>query len=95
MNDIRMRFFSDHEDRLKKAPATGWALREVADKAKGRVSAPKDQTLSVRAGVGPRGAFSQVIMRGPRATFIEFGTFRQRALAPLRSAIFAMKGVRR
>jgi hypothetical protein len=87
--------FPDYKERLLRSPATGAALRKVAETAKSRIRAPSGQVLSVRAGVGRRGAFSQVVMTGPRAIFVEFGTRFQRALAPIRSAIFGMKGVRK
>lgn len=64
-------------------------LRDKANDLKGRVRLPSRAklTLSTRAGVGPRGAFSQVMMHGSGALAIEFGTRRRRAIAPLRSAL--------
>lgn len=90
----RVHMYPDAADRLLKAPGTGWALRAVAEKAGKKVKRPKDQEIAIRAGIGHRGAFAQVMMRGPRAVFIEFGTRHQKALAPLRNAVFGLKGVR-
>lgn len=64
-------------------------LREEAEALQNRVRLPSRAKLHLvtRAGVGPRGAFSQVMMRGSGALAIEFGTRRRRAIAPLRSAL--------
>lgn len=62
-------------------------LREKAEKVRRKVRAHPRFDLSVRAGVGPRGAFSQVIMRGPGALTEEFGSRRVPPRAPLRSAL--------
>lgn len=64
-------------------------LREKANDLKGRVRLPSRAklSLSTRAGVGPRGSFSQVMMQGSGALAIEFGTRKRRAIAPLRSAL--------
>lgn len=40
-----------------------------------------------RYGVGPEGADAQVIMSGPGAIEIEFGTSKRAPLAPLRKAV--------
>jgi hypothetical protein len=65
-------------------------LRTGARKIAQRVRLPrraKGLKVSTRAGIGPRGGFSQVIMRGPGALAIEFGTRRRRPVAPLRKAL--------
>lgn len=82
---------------------TAAALRPIAQRAANAVSLPvnlraygyarqESYEVTSRAGVGPRGAFAQVIMRGPRAVAIEFGTRTRPALAPLRRALFGMRG---
>lgn len=62
-------------------------LAVQAEALASRVNAPKSQTLSTRAGIGPRGAYSQVMMKGPGALSIEFGNRRMRPIAPLRKAM--------
>jgi len=64
-------------------------LGEKAEEVRARVRAPRKMQLTTRYGVGPRGAFSQVMMRGPgtSALAIEFGTRRTPPLAPLRKAL--------
>jgi hypothetical protein len=84
---ITVKVHQDQVDELTRDPMVGHLLRGVAEKIAAKVHAPKDQAISVRGGVSRRGAFSQVLMRGPRAVFIEFGTRRQQAKAPLRSAL--------
>jgi tRNA(Ile2) C34 agmatinyltransferase TiaS len=91
---MKVHVFADADDRLKKDAGTARALRLVAEKAEHRVRAPHGYDVSVKAGRGPRGAFAQVIMRGPRAIFIEFGTRKQKPLAPLRNAIMSIRGTR-
>lgn len=48
---------------------------------------PSHLSLSARAGVGPRGAFSQVMMHGPGALTWEFGNRSRGPRAPLRRAL--------
>lgn len=64
-------------------------LAAEAQRIASRVKLPRraNLTLSTRRGVGPRGAFAQVVMRGEAALAIEFGTRRSRAVAPLRRAM--------
>lgn len=64
-------------------------LGRAADRIAARVHLPSRAklSLSTKRGMGPRGAFSQVIMRGSGALAIEFGTRRRRAVAPLRRAL--------
>ena len=88
---IVVKFFPDAVRELQHDKSSALALRGVAQAFAKRVRPPKDQRISTRAGVGTKGAFSQVQMSGPRAIFIEFGTLKQRALSPLRSAIFGHK----
>jgi hypothetical protein len=84
---IRIQMHHDADAKIAKDPSVGRELRKVAETVKGRVRAPKDMSLTVHAGVSRRGAFSQVIMRGPNAVFVEFGSRTRRALAPLRNAL--------
>jgi hypothetical protein len=64
------------------------ALGEVAKERAKRVSAPSRFSVSTRAGVGPKGAFAQVIMRGGGAIGWEFGSIRNPPMSPLRTAVF-------
>lgn len=85
---LRVVMDRDAEAKLHKDLQTARALRVVANTVKSRVHLPKEPlTLSVQAGVGPHGAFAQVVMRGKDAVFFEFGSKTRRALAPLRSAL--------
>lgn len=87
--DTTIRFFRNADETLNRLSVG--ELRKDAREVAARVRLPtrrrKDLTLSTKAGMGPRGAFSQVIMRGPGALAIEFGTRRTRAFAPLRRAL--------
>lgn len=91
---VRTRVVPDYQERMKKDAGTARLLLKVADTAKSRVRAPHDQVISTKSGIGPRGAFAQLIMRGPRAIFVEFGTRTQKPLAPLRNALASIRGVR-
>jgi len=86
----RIRFMPGATAELQKDSSVAQALRQVVDKAKGGAHAP-GMTFSTIAGVSRRGAFAQLIMTGPRAIFVEFGTRKQKALAPLRNAIFGRR----
>lgn len=69
-------------------------LDEAAEELKARVRIPRRHNrlkLSTRHGVGPRGAFAQVIMRGSGALAVEFGTRRSAPVAPLRRALGGMR----
>lgn len=87
MNGLKVVFAQNGEDLLRKDGGVGHAMRQVAAQVRDRVNAPSNQAVSIRAGVGRRGAFSQVIMRGPGALTIEFGSRTRKALAPLRNAL--------
>lgn len=89
MSDIRVVVHSDADRQMLESQASAAALRAVAEKVSKRVRAPKEFKISTRAGVGPRGAFSQVMMDGPGAVAVEFGTHTHAAKAPLRSALRA------
>lgn len=62
-------------------------LGVIAGRYRDRVRAPSHLLVYARQGVGPRGAFSQVVMAGRGAVAIEFGTRTRRPSAPLRRAI--------
>lgn len=66
-------------------------LREKAEQMAGRVQAPSHLDVSTRAGVGPRGAFSQVIMSGPGALTWEYGNRSRAPRAPLRAALRSVR----
>lgn len=91
---VRIEFKGDAIHNLQYDPGTGRLMRAVAEIVSRRVKVPEGQQLSVKAGVARRGAFSQVIMRGKNAVFVEFGTRTRKAVAPLRNAIFSTKGVK-
>jgi hypothetical protein len=84
-------FNSNAEPELERL-AVG-ALSDAAVRIAGRVRLPSSGPaagklhLSTKRGRGPNGAFAQVIMRGPGALAVEFGTRRSRPLAPLRRAL--------
>jgi len=86
---INMNANADKE--LLKSQGIARLLRDVADRVRKKVVVRKGLTLSERAGVGPHGAFSQVILTGSGALTEEFGTKTRPAKAPLRSAL---RGVR-
>lgn len=91
MSDLRIVVHDDADKVLLHSEATAAALRVVAEKVRKRVRAPKEFKISDRAGVGPRGAFSQVMMDGHGAVAVEFGTRSHAAKAPLRSALRGVK----
>lgn len=66
---------------------TWMALEKEAQRIAARVQVPSKHRVWVKRGKGPKGAFAQVILEGPAAIAIEFGTRRSRAVAPLRRAL--------
>lgn len=74
------------EDLIQSDEVAG-ELGLIAKRFSQKVRAPSSQTVGIRAGVGPQGAFSQVIMRGPGAIAIEFGSRNNAPMAPLRKAL--------
>lgn len=87
MSDITVRMIASSDKELLKSEAVAQQLRDVAGKVRKKVVVRKGLVLSTRAGVGPRGAFSQVILTGPGAITEEFGTKTRPAKAPLRTAL--------
>lgn len=67
-------------------------LESVANEVAGRVRAPSRMRVWVKRGIGPRGAFAQVIMEGPGALTEEFGSSTRAPKAPLRTALRSMGG---
>lgn len=82
-----VKLFQDAIDSLAEDPAIADELGKAADKVRASVRAPRHLRVWTRRGVGPRGAFAQVGMTGQGALAIEYGSRKNRALAPLRSAI--------
>lgn len=88
---FRLVFFDTADEELQRLSVG--ELHEHAKRIAARVRLPSSGPaagklrLSTRRGRGPNGAFAQVIMRGPGALAIEFGTRRSRPLAPLRRAL--------
>lgn len=84
---FRLAWHDNAEEELERL-AVG-ELAAAAERIKARVRLPSSGklSLSTKRGRGPNGAFAQVIMRGPGAIAIEFGTSRSRAVAPLRRAL--------
>lgn len=72
---------------IERADATAAALEAVAEDVRRRVRAAPRFTVSTTSGVGPQGAYGQVVMRGPDAVLEEFGGRSRAARAPLRSAL--------
>jgi hypothetical protein len=62
-------------------------LRAEAETVADRVDAPSHLRVWVKAGKGPQGMFSQVIMEGPGALTEEFGSRTRAPRAPLRRAL--------
>lgn len=92
MTQMRVKMDAQTDKKLLRDASTGWLLRATAEKVKDRVRLPsRDLSLSVRAGIGPRGAFSQVIMTGPGALAVEFGSRRHEPKAPLRAALRSIR----
>lgn len=86
---FRFRYADDAEKTLE---ALAWpALAREAEKIRSRVRLPSGakgiQILPVKRGIGPNGAFAQVIMRGRGALAIEFGSRNGPPVAPLRRAL--------
>lgn len=78
----------DAIEQLKFLPEVAEALGAEASKIAPRVRIHgKNVTVFSRHGVGRRGAFAQVIMRGSGAKAIEFGSRNNPPLAPLRKAL--------
>jgi hypothetical protein len=87
----KVTYFADSDRKLEKDESVASALRVIAKTLEKRVQVPKgDYSTTTKAGVSHKGAFAQIILKGPRAIFIEFGTTSQKALAPLRRAIFGV-----
>jgi len=87
MSNLRIVVHDDADKAMLKSEATAAALRIVAQRVAKKVRAPKEFKISTRAGVGPHGAFSQVMMDGHGAVAVEFGTRTHPAKAPLRTAL--------
>jgi hypothetical protein len=83
----RVTVFDNQVEALARGAASHGALRTVAEGIASRVSAPGHLRVWVKAGDGPQGAFSQVIMEGPGALTEEFGNRTRPAKAPLRRAL--------
>lgn len=83
-----IRIFQPGIDALRNDRGVAEELRKVANAKASRVQAPSRMTISTRAGIGPQGAFSQVMMHGAGAGAVEFGTRSRAPLAPLRRAVF-------
>lgn len=74
-------------DQLMRSEEVAAELGKVAGQVRGRVRAPSRMQVFDRHGVGPRGAFAQVIMRGPGALTVEYGNRTRAPKAPLRGAL--------
>lgn len=85
--DIRVNMLPNFEVLMRRDPAVGRGLRVVAEKVARKVRAPARFEITTRAGIGPKGAFSQVIMTGDGALTEEFGSSSRPPKAPLRSAL--------
>ena len=86
---LKVRYLPGADKKLSNDPGSARLLRAVADRIKGRVKVPKGYEVTTQSHVSRRGAFAQIVMRGPRAIFIEFGTKNDHSpLAPLRKAVF-------
>lgn len=66
---------------------TAAALGNIAEGLRTRVRAADRFSVFAASGIGPQGAYGQVIMRGPGAVVEEFGSRSRPAAAPLRSAL--------
>ena len=62
-------------------------LGEEAERLRRQVRAPSRMTLTTRSGVGRKGAFAQLVMRGPGAVAAEFGSRTNAPGAHLRSVL--------
>jgi len=62
-------------------------LGDEAERLRRKVRAPSRMTLTTRSGVGRKGAFAQVVMRGPGAVAAEFGSRNNAPGAHLRSVL--------
>ncbi|MGE0133761.1 MAG: hypothetical protein AB7L91_06290 [Dehalococcoidia bacterium] len=87
MSDVRIEMKQSGLDELYKSDDMVDGLRTFAEEIAARVDEPSHLTVRARAGVSRRGAFAQVIMRGPGALTIEFGNRSRPPKAPLRRAI--------
>jgi hypothetical protein len=75
---------------LERDPGIAAGMGLAAGQLRSRISTHGATTLSTRQGVGPRGAFGQVVMTGEGAIPIEFGSRIAAPLAPLRRALGGM-----
>lgn len=82
-----VRILHDGIRELERSPEVAALLGNEAATVQRRVRAPSHLRLSTRKGVGPRGAFAQVIMRGRGVIPIEFGSRNNAPMAPLRNAL--------
>lgn len=87
MSGVRLEFKPNGISGLAKSESTAERLGAVARVINRRVVAPRHLSKRVRWGVSRRGAFAQVIMRGPGAVVWEFGGLHNPPHAPLRNAL--------
>lgn len=74
-------------ERLVQDASIADQLGEEAERLRRKVRAPSRMTLTTRSGVGRKGAFAQVVMRGPGAIAAEFGSRNNAPGAHLRSVL--------
>lgn len=88
----RVKLLQGGLEALASSAQTHQELRALAEEIAQGVDVPDHLWLTVKAGNGPRGPFSQVIMRGPGALTEEFGSRTRRPNAPLRRRLREMGG---
>lgn len=88
---MQIRMIPGALERLERQLDVAIQLLERAEQVKRHVGAPSRMELSTRSGIGPRGAFAQVVMSGSGAIAAEFGSRNNPPGAHLRSALRGLR----
>jgi len=88
---MRFRMIPGALDELARDVRIAEQLLDRAEHVQRRIRAPSRMTLSTRSGVGRKGAFAQVTMRGPGAIAAEYGSRNNAPGAHLRSALRGLR----
>lgn len=84
----RVRIFGNAVSEVCNSRGVWLELEKQAEHIKGRTTGvPHTMRLWIKRGKGPKGAFAQLIMEGPGAIAIEYGTRTRAPKAPLRKAL--------
>jgi hypothetical protein len=84
---MRVRVFNDEVAKIAEDPKVADHLAAKLRAVQGGVNPPSGMTSRVRRGVGPRGAFAQLIVRGDGAVAWEWGSVNNSPAGQLRAAL--------